>query len=187
MPHPLTYDEDEFDRICEQIALGRSLRSVCKDEGMPGFLTVLRWLREDRGKSREKMAKARELQAETFADEIVDIADTTQLGEIETDKYVKDFGLVTEVRRADMVEHRKLRIEARKWAAGVMAPKKYGAKQQIEHSGQVGLVITDATDDELVAELIELVNTGRLKLPNGVQLDNVEDEEPEEDDFSDIA
>lgn len=185
MPRHLMYDEDEFDVICAQIAQGRSLRSVCKDEGMPSLITVLRWLREDRGQSREKMAKARELQAETFADQIVDIADNPEIGVVETDKLDKNGELFTEVRRSDMIEHRKLRIAARQWMASVTAPKKYGAKQQIEHSGSVGVVLSSATDDELIQELLELAATGRLKLPNGVQV--VEADEDAEDDFSDIA
>jgi hypothetical protein len=35
-----------------------------------------------------------------------------------------------------------LRIDARKWLAGKMAPKKYGDKQQIEHAGPDGGPVT---------------------------------------------
>ena len=35
-----------------------------------------------------------------------------------------------------------LRIDARKWLSGKMAPKKYGDKQQIEHAGPDGGPIT---------------------------------------------
>ena len=35
-----------------------------------------------------------------------------------------------------------IRIDARKWLAGKMAPKKYGDKQQLEHRGPDGGPIT---------------------------------------------
>ena len=47
-----------------------------------------------------------------------------------------------ETTEADMIEHRRLQIDARKWLIGKMAPKKYGDKQQIEHAGPDGGPIT---------------------------------------------
>ena len=35
-----------FDRICERIAEGESLASVCRDPSMPAQSTVYRWLKE---------------------------------------------------------------------------------------------------------------------------------------------
>jgi Bacteriophage Sf6, terminase small subunit-like len=43
---------------------------------------------------------------------------------------------------ADMIEHRKLQIDSRKWLIGKMAPKKNGDKQQIEHAGPDGGPVT---------------------------------------------
>jgi hypothetical protein len=39
----------------------------------------------------------------------------------------------------DHIQRAKLRVETRKWMLGKMAPKKYGDKQQIEHSGNLTL------------------------------------------------
>ena len=41
-----------------------------------------------------------------------------------------------------MIDHRRLQIDTRKWLIGKMAPKKYGDKQQLEHSGADGGPVT---------------------------------------------
>ncbi len=62
--------------ICTRIANGESLRSICRDEAMPTKSTVLAWLADDaRQEFRTKYALAREIQAEGFVDEMVEIAD----------------------------------------------------------------------------------------------------------------
>lgn len=181
MPRSL-YSEAMADDICAEIALGRSLREICEIEPWaPAFRTVIEWLTKDVGDFRLRYARARETQADVHADDLVYIADRPQLGVIETDKFDKDGEPITEVRRADMIEHRKLRIGTRQWVAEKLRPKVYGARQMVEHSGTIG--ITDGKDQELVEEMMELLATGRLKLPGGVTL--VEGEE--EDDYSDIA
>ena len=62
--------------------------------------------------------------AESLIDEIVEIADTPEFG---IKKVTKADGSVEQT-EADMIEHRRLRIDTRKWAAAKMAPKKYGEK-----------------------------------------------------------
>ena len=62
--------------------------------------------------------------AESLIDEIVEIADTPEFG---IKKVTKADGPVEQT-EADMIEHRRLRIDTRKWAAAKMAPKKYGEK-----------------------------------------------------------
>ena len=63
-------------------------------------------------------------QADILADEVVDLADTTRIGvKVKTN----DKGEV-ETTEGDMVERTRLQIDARKWYAGKLAPKKYGDK-----------------------------------------------------------
>jgi hypothetical protein len=76
-------------------------------------------------------ARAKEAQLQILADEIQEIADEPQVGEIVTIK-----GEEREVKMADMIEHRKLRIESRKWLLAKLAPKKYGDK--LAHTGADG-------------------------------------------------
>ena len=129
------------DKICERLADGESMRSICRDENMPDTKTVLRWLSQNEN-FRTQYAHARELQADALADQILDISNTPVMGEIET---TKEWG--TEIKRADMIEHRRLQIDARKWYAGKLRPKVYGNNIEPENN--------DATLSDAVNKLID--------------------------------
>lgn len=64
--------------ICQRIAEGETLRSICKDDGMPQVSTVIGWaLSQDKRYKAfsEQYKRAREIQLEVHEDEITDIAD----------------------------------------------------------------------------------------------------------------
>jgi hypothetical protein len=126
------YTPEMGTRICEEIASGRSLRTICADEGMPDKATVFRWLAADE-KFRDQYARAREAQADAMLEEILDIADDGT-----SDTYKDDEGNV----RTDqeVIARSRLRVDTRKWAMSKMAPKKYGDKLDLSHSGNVTLV-----------------------------------------------
>ena len=84
---------------------------------MPCLPTVYKWMRE-RPTFAANYARARLDQADTYADESVEIADTPQIG-----VKVKTGPNGIETTTADMTEHRKLRIDTRKWFASVTNPK----------------------------------------------------------------
>ncbi len=147
MPRPSEYSQEKADAICERIADGESLRSICTSEEMPNKSTVFRWL-EAYPDFATKYAHARECQADTLADEIVLIADTTQIG-VKTKTNEKGEVETTE---ADMIEHRKLRIAARQWTAEKLRPKKYGPKLEIDQR----TTLTDLTDEQLNARIAQL-------------------------------
>lgn len=116
----MPFSQEAADIICDRLAKGESLRRICgepRDPSVPGMNTVFRWLAENDTFAKQ-YARARDVQADTFVDEIVAIAD----GEVgPTDDPARD----------------RLRIDARKWVAARMAPKKYGDKVQTEHTGAV--------------------------------------------------
>lgn len=113
--------KDVFDKICARIASGESLRKICEDDGMPNRGTVFALLREN-PEAANQYTRAREAQADCYADEIVAIADgqlpisavDAKLTEGETD-----------------VQRDRVRIDARKWAAGKLRPKVYGDKLEL--------------------------------------------------------
>jgi len=140
-----TFTQSIADEICERIAEGESLRAICAGDDMPNKATVFKWLAADKAFS-DQYARARECQADALADEVVYIADTPQIG---TKSVSKATGL--EITEGDMIEHRRLQVDARKWMAGKLAPKKYGNKQEID------LNVTDALAERLA----------RAKLRNG--------------------
>ena len=130
------FTQELFDTICERIAGGESLRSICRDEDMPSQTAVFNWLAKDAALV-EQYTRARELQADTLFDEMLDIADNPMIGE---KRKVKEDGSV-EVMTGDMIEHRRLQVDTRKWMAGKMRPKVYGDKIDVEHGGNLTLQV----------------------------------------------
>lgn len=120
---------------------GMSTTSACKQVGL-GWKLFSEWCEEAPGHS-ERYTRARAQLLERMAEEIHQIADTPVEGVTITTK--ADGGV--EEKRADMIEHRRLQIESRKWLLARLMPKKYGDKQHIEHSGSIGLEGLIAGDD----------------------------------------
>ena len=71
---PTKYNAKIADEICERLALGQSLREICRDPKMVGMATVIRWIREDREDFDSKYTQARALQAHTWVDQMKDLA-----------------------------------------------------------------------------------------------------------------
>lgn len=120
------FSEELADRICEGIADGRSLRSICNDEGMPNKATVFRWLAVSEA-FRDRYAHAREAQADALFDEILDIADEASNDWMER-RGEDGAGWVL---NGEHVQRSRIRIDARKWMAGKLRPKKYGDKLEL--------------------------------------------------------
>lgn len=114
---PIRFSQGIADALCERIANGESLRSVCLDVGMPCKSAVMKWLGDGK-KFVDQYARAREDQADFYADEIIEIADNC----VDPNKA-------------------RLQIDARKWKASRMAPKKYGDRLVQEISGKDGAPI----------------------------------------------
>jgi len=133
MGRPSDYTEDMAIEICARLASGESLVRMCKADDMPSVSTVYRWIQAHE-EFRDNYTRAREDQADTLADEILDIANTPVVG-VKTKTNEKGEVETTE---GDMIEHRRLQVDARKWIAAKLKPKKYGDKQQTEVTGADG-------------------------------------------------
>jgi hypothetical protein len=121
MGRPSIKTDEKLETILTEIVEGKSLREICMADGMPTVATVFKWLSEDTVFS-EKYTRAREAQQDTYADEITFIADT------EPDP-----------------QKARVRIDARKWHASKLAPKKYGDKVDLTHANPDGSNITFQT------------------------------------------
>lgn len=130
MARPSDYTQEKAEIICDLIAEGKTLVHICALDDFPHYSTVCRWLSAHE-EFRENYARARQVQADYFADETIVIADT------EPDPQVA-----------------RVRIDARKWHASKTAPKKYGDKITQEHTGADGGAIIvhkrDLTEEELL-------------------------------------
>jgi hypothetical protein len=130
MPRPSEYSQEVADLVCERIADGESLRSICQADEMPNKATIFRWLAAHAAFS-DQYARARDAQADALADEIIDIADDGR----------RDYGKALDGR--DIVDHdhiarARLRVDARKWIAAKLKPKKYGDQLRTELTGADG-------------------------------------------------
>lgn len=107
------FNQATADEICLRLAEGKSLRSVCSDSEMPDPSTVLRWTDSDPVFALQ-YARARETGYRLLADEILEIADGDE-----------------------MADHKRVRVDARKWMLSKMLPKVYGDKVETTHTGTV--------------------------------------------------
>jgi hypothetical protein len=117
MVRPVEYSVEIFDDICARVAEGESLNKITKEEKYPVKMTFYRWLRSVDGLS-DQYGAAKMDRADTYADEIVDIADKQHTSN-------------------EDIQAAKLRIDARKWIACKLHPRNYGDKSAIEHSGEI--------------------------------------------------
>ena len=135
---PSSYNKQTCDEICNRLALGESLRTICKSEHLPNISTILDWISKHSEFS-EQYARAREQQQEFYAEEILDIADDGQNDYMER---LNKNGEIEMVVNHENIQRSRLRVDTRKWIMSKLAPKKYGDKVQQEISGKDGGELT---------------------------------------------
>lgn len=109
-----------LDEICEEITTSsKGLVHILKKHKITPkmFYNKVR----DAGPDRDKYTLAKEMQAHFLFDEIIEIADHTD----------EDH---TPFTGTNVVNRDKIRMEARKWAASKLLPKKYGDKLEVENN-----------------------------------------------------
>jgi len=124
MARPTIYSVKLEDRMLEEIASGRSVISLCREEDWtPNADTWYRWMYKIDGLS-DRYTRAKSISSEFHADQILAIAD-------EADNQTFQVA--------------RLQIDARKWVASKLVPNKYGEKSQIDHT---------SSDDSLKAPTV---------------------------------
>jgi len=129
---PSKYRDAIANEILERISHGEPLTKICRDSHMPAVSTVFYWEQKIEGFS-EKVTRARELSADHFSHEILEIADENPRVEIPTKSGYY------EATDAAGVQRNKTRIDTRIKLMQMLKRKTYGEKIQQEHSGEVGL------------------------------------------------
>ena len=145
---PSLYTPELAAAICEHIAEAKTLRAIAAMKGMPHQSTILSWLDGRQPSFSEQYARAREAQADKLAEETLAIADE-ECTMVRADKHGgrddDGQGNTEVVVDATAVARNRLRVDARKWLASKMAPKKYGDKVHNEHTGANGGAIQVAS------------------------------------------
>ena len=124
------------EKIVEGLRKGIPLTVICREDGMPEPRTVYDW-RDADGAFATAIARARDEGEDVIAWECMSIADTPLEGQ-EVEKDHK--GAVIKTKTGDMLGHRKLQIETRLKLLSKFNPKRWGDRQQLEHSGTMELV-----------------------------------------------
>lgn len=135
---PSSYSQEIADAICERLADGVSLRTVCLAEDMPAKSTVFKWLREIPGFS-DQYAKAKEESADALVEDLLDIADNGSNDWIATN----DPNNPGYKQNGEAINRSRLRVDTRKWIASKLKAKKYGEKQAIDLTSSDGSFAED--------------------------------------------
>ena len=149
---PSSYSKDRAAEICARLVEGESLKSICRDPLMPDIKTVYLWMAQNET-FLHQYAKAKEDQADTMQEEILDIADTKP-AEIVDDKGIS---------RIDSahVNWMRLRIDSRKWVAAKLKPKKYG--DRVTHAGDAENPLEVKANTEIFDTVLQTLELAKQK------------------------
>ena len=140
MTRPAKFDEDLFAKILARLAQGESLLKICGEADMPWRNTFMRWLDADEsGDRRVRYARARDDGLDVMSEQLLAIAGTAKPGVITVDKFDKLGQPITETTTKDTVDRDRLHADTLKWYLSKLAPKRYGDRIAVEHSGSVSI------------------------------------------------
>lgn len=123
------------DVVCQILAESETgIRRICDqlrkhDPTFPAARTIREWINEDSDIGREcyaAYARAKDLQLQYIAEQIIDISDDSSEDEILTDDGRR-------LCNNEFVQRSKLRVDSRKWLLSKLVPRVYGDNQRIEH------------------------------------------------------
>jgi hypothetical protein len=110
--------------ICRRIAEGETMQAILKDPGMPAWTTVHYWRHSDES-FRQDLARAREQQAEVWAEEMLSISDD-------------------ELPTHEAIGRARLRMQSRQWLAGKYNPQFADKPNQTQVNIGVQVVLPEA-------------------------------------------
>ncbi|MXV35777.1 MULTISPECIES: lysozyme [unclassified Saccharibacter] len=118
---PVSFSQTLFDAMVVEVMEGSTLREICSGNSRPSRTQFLQWVHERPGLS-DQYRRAREISSYILADEIREL----------------EQGITPDNATAS-----KTRFEIKRWDIARRAPKVFGDKQQLEHSGPDGGPITE--------------------------------------------
>lgn len=132
---PSIFSAELAHEICERLAVGETLISICLDDHMPGETTVYRWL-ASMPEFRDNYSQAREVQADHEFDRASNIAYQAT---------VENFQVA------------RLQIDTIKWRAAHLRPKKYGPRMEMGVEGTLGLDVVNHTSRDRAKAMAALL------------------------------
>jgi hypothetical protein len=158
---PTLYSRELGLLICSQVAEGKSLRSICRQEDMPATSSVFLWL-HDYPEFSEHYAKAKSSSADAFFEDIVELADKVLNGQYEP-------------------QAARVALDAKKWAAAKLKPKVYG-EQQRESTGPT-INFNLPSQKYLADDVKQAINEAQVsqipgEIPNTITTDDINEVSP---------
>lgn len=140
---PSSYSKEVAAQICERLSDGETLRSICRDEGMPAWRTVYDWIAKDETLA-ASIARARDLGADAIAE------DTIRMIDEPPERTATEHGDKVD---PGYVQWQKNRVEQRLKLLAKWNPKKYGDKLQLDGKveGGFALVVNPAAPKKRAA------------------------------------
>jgi len=137
---PTGYNQEIAHEICEIIAnTSKGLKKLsAENEHWPDSTTIRRWIQANEEFCRQ-YARAKLLQADYMAEEILEISDDGS----------NDFMADKDGNQrldGEHVQRSRLRVDTRKWLAAKLAPKIYGDKQETNHGVADGSLMKKLID-----------------------------------------
>lgn len=123
------YNDQVVDDYCHRLALGESMRSICKDPSMPSMSTILRWM-DSNEEFEGKCARARSLQAHVWLEKMVEKSESEP-----------ERNPVTGALDSASVNHIRNQVSTLQWLAMKLNPKRYGDRTAVEHQGGISLTV----------------------------------------------
>jgi hypothetical protein len=121
-------------RICERLAAGDSLRTICQSKTMPAQSTVRLWVVDDLEGFSAQYERSRNVGLDVVADDVIHIADNP----------------------GGDVAKARLRFDARRWYLSKLAPKRYGDRLDLNVDAKVE--VRELTDDQLEGRITGIVD-----------------------------
>lgn len=131
---PTKYTQELADKICEELSMGNSIRTVCTPTEMPSPKTFYSWLRRY-PEFLKQYEVAKQESTDAMAEDLLDIADDGTNDYME--RQDKDgVGQGWWVINGEAIQRSRLRVDTRKFLMAKMKPKKYGDKVDLTSGGE---------------------------------------------------
>jgi hypothetical protein len=129
--------------ICRRISEGETMQAILKNPGMPAWTTVHDWKQADES-FRQALARAREQQAEVWAEEVKELTDA-------------------DLPTHEAIGRARLRMQSRQWLAGKYDPTYADKPTQLGVNIGVAVVLPEAERLKLLErhERAMLANEGK--------------------------
>lgn len=145
----MAFNQEIADAVCERIAKGETLRSICRLDGFPSHTTVYLWLDEQPAFAL-RFARARAQGEEVIAQECLDIADNAANDWMEL--HSEESANAGYKLNGEHIQRSKLRIETRLKLLAKWNPKKWGEKLAVGGADDLPPIKT-MPDDALAARI----------------------------------